>query len=282
VLPIYQYWNYPTILTQLLQDFLERMKIALMNEKNPVDADLERVLPGVNQRLNAGNSALVGLARQFDYRMNELSHTVVNGFNQINENTECRKLETDKLVGCSLVEAGTNLLWHSSPGDLSTDSSDDNVVPPSHPNALLHSPTATDLHSTPNTAIVVATSPEQHRRFWLEMKHHCLLSIWNEWYGLDHFSDDFGGIDGGNKQHGSTWRKHLNASAYSRSSQLIKGIYAFALEHHLRPEEVIAKWEPLFVSSKLSTYNMVRELQVLGNIKKLKARGSTVRQRGVS
>jgi hypothetical protein len=47
--PIYQYWNYPTLLTQLLQDFLERMKIALMNEKNPVDADLERVLPGVNQ-----------------------------------------------------------------------------------------------------------------------------------------------------------------------------------------------------------------------------------------
>jgi hypothetical protein len=52
------------------------MKIALMNEKNPVDADLERALPGVNQRLNAGNSALVDLARQFDYRMNELSHTV--------------------------------------------------------------------------------------------------------------------------------------------------------------------------------------------------------------
>jgi hypothetical protein len=141
VLPIYQYWNYPTLLTQLLQDFLERMKIALMNEKNPVDADLERVLPGVNQRLNAGNSALVGLARQFDYRMNELSHSVVNGFNQINENTERRKLETDQLVGCSLVEAGTNLLRHSSPGDLSTDSSDDGVVLPSHPNALsLRSP----------------------------------------------------------------------------------------------------------------------------------------------
>jgi hypothetical protein len=65
--------------------------------------------------------------------MNELSHTVVNGFNQINENTERRKLETDQLVGCSLVEAGTNLLQHSSPGDLSTDSSDDGVVPPSHP-----------------------------------------------------------------------------------------------------------------------------------------------------
>jgi hypothetical protein len=177
------------------------------------------------------------------------------------------KLETDQLVGCSLVEAGTNLLWHSSPGDLSTDSSDDGVVPPSHPNALLRSPPATDLHSTPNTAIVVATCPEQHRRFWLEMKHPCLFSMWNEWYGLDHFSDGFGGIDGHNKQHGSTWRKHLNVSAYSRSSQLIKGINAFALEHHLRPEAVISKWEPLFVSSKLSTYNMVRELQILGHIK---------------
>jgi hypothetical protein len=89
--------------------------------------------------------------------MNELSHTVVNGFNQINKNTERCKLETDQLVGCSLVEAGTNLLRHSSPGDLSTDSSDDGVVPPSHPNTLLRSPPATDLHSTPNTAIVVAT-----------------------------------------------------------------------------------------------------------------------------
>jgi hypothetical protein len=186
------------------------------------------------------------------------------------------------LVGCSLVEAGTNLLRHSSPEDLSTDSFDDGVVPPSHPNALLRSPPATDLHSTPNTAVVVATRPEQHCQFWLEMKHPCLLSMWNEWYGLDHFSDVFGGIDGRNKQHGSTWRKHLNASAYSRLSQLNKGINAFALEHHLRPEAVIAEWEPLFISSKLSTYNMVRELQVLGHIKKLKARGSIVRQRGVS
>ena len=159
---------------------------------------------------------MVGLARQFDYRMNELSHTVVNGFNQINENTERRKLETDQLVGCSLVEAGTNLLRHSSPGDLSTDSSDDGVIPPSHLNALLRSPTATELHSTPNTAIVVATPPDQHRRFRLEMKHPCLLSMWNEWYGFDLFSDCFGGIDGRNKQHGSTWRKHLNASAYSQ------------------------------------------------------------------
>ena len=114
------------------------------------------------------------------------------------------------------------------------------------------------LQLTPNTAIVVATPPEQHRRFRLEMKHPCLLSMWNEWYGFDLFSDCFGGIDGRNKQHGSTWRKHLNASAYSRSSQLIKGINAFALEHHLRPEEVIAEWDPLFVCSKLSTYNMVR------------------------
>jgi hypothetical protein len=259
------------------------MKIALMNEKNPVDADLDRVLPAVNQRLNAGNSALVSLARQFDYRMSELSHTVVNGFNQINKNTEHRKLETDQLVGCSLLEAGTNLLWHSSPGDLSTDSSDDGIVPPSRPNALLRSPPATNLHSTPNTAIVVATPPEQHRRFWLEMKHPCLLSVWNEWYGRDLFSDCLGGIDGRNKQHGSTWKKHLNASAYSRSSQLIKGFNAlFALEHHLRPEEVIAEWEPLFVSSKLSTYNMFRELQVVGQNKKLKERGSIARQRGVS
>ena len=86
---------------------------------------------------------------------------------------------------------------------------------------------------------------------------------------MDEYYDEFGGIDGRNKLHGTKWRKHLNGTSYSKVSQLIKGINANAETNGMQPESVIAEWEGIFTACKHSANNMVKALQSLGKLKKL-------------
>jgi hypothetical protein len=251
------------------------MRIALTTESNPQDADLEKVLPGVNQRLNASHSLLVGMQHQFEHKFEQLTETVKCGFTQVTSLTENWKEETDKLVGCSLVQAGTNLLRQSSPmspgseGAASLD--DDMAISP----ALAISP-ARQNRTTPTVTTTATNSNQEHSRYRMQLKHATLHSVWKEWFGLDEFADEFGGINGRNKLHGSKWRKHLNGTTLSKVSQLIKGINAYAVERKVQPEDVIEEWEGIFTASKNSVCNMVKALQHLGKMKKLKQRGKHI------
>lgn len=101
------------------------------------------------------------------------------------------------------------------------------------------------------------------------MKYPSLLSVWREWFGLDEYYDEFGGIDGHNKLHRPKWRKHLNGTCYSKVSQLIKGINAYSETAGTQPEAVIAEWEGIFTACKHSANNMVKALRSLGKLKKL-------------
>lgn len=249
------------------------MQTALANESNPMDADLERVLPGVHQRLNAHHSLLVGFQQDVDYKMDRLTQTVASGFEKVTSITENWKAETDKMIGCTLVEAGTNLLRQSSPmspGGASVESHQ-----PTRMTQLAWQTPSQSKQSTVSTR-TTTSSPDEHSRYRMQMKHPTLLSVWKEWFGLDEYYDEFGGIDGRNKLHGTKWRKHLNGTSYSKVSQLIKGINANAETNGMQPESVIAEWEGIFTACKHSANNMVKALQSLGKLKKLKQRGKIV------
>jgi hypothetical protein len=104
----------------------------------------------------------------------------------------------------------------------------------------------------------------------MSLKYPSLASVWNEWFGLEEYQDEHGGINGRNKKHGSKWRKHLQGTSYPKVAQLIKGINAYALDNQQQPEEVIAEWEGIFMASKRSVNNMVKALQELGKLRKMK------------
>jgi hypothetical protein len=246
------------------------MQIALANESNPMDADLERVLPGINQRLNAQHSLLAGFQQQVDYKMDRLTQTVAAGFEKVTNITENWKEETDRIVGCSLVEAGTNLLRQSpttSPGGADSMDMEFSAIKES----ATRTPTATETNSNSNRLLpqigqstTSGTSstikPEEHSRYRMSLKYPSLASVWNEWFGLEEYADEYGGINGRNKMHGSKWRKHLECTSYPKVAQLIKGINAFALDNQQQLEEIIAEWEGIFTASKRSVNNMVKAL----------------------
>ena len=273
--------------TQEFNAFKEQMRTALETECNPMDAELEKVLPGVNQRLNANHSVLLYLQQN----MGCLAETVTAGFEKVLSATETWKTEADRMVGCSLVEAGNNLLRQSSPtspGGQSV-SEFEREFEFVHACARMDTTATTTVTATPrmlsqsqtprsNKAQTATGSPDDHCRYKLSMKHASLTSVWNEWFGFDEFKDDYGGINGRNKLHGSKWRKHINATAYSKLSQLIKGIQQYAGEHNMRPEDVIDEWNSLFVEAKLSVSNLVKAMQASGKFKKLKPRGAIARK----
>ena len=266
--------------------FREEMRTAIETETNPLDAELEKVLPGVNQRLNAAHSVLLCVQQNVGC----LAETVTKGFEKVISATDMWNSRTGEMVGCSLVEAG-NLLRQSSPmspGGNSVDTFQRQF-------GVAAASTRMDTSTTGGTTVTMLSqsqetsvssermqasptgSPADHSRYKPSMKHTSLMSVWNEWFGREEFKDDYGGINGRNMLHGSKWRKHINATAYSKLSQLIKGINQYAAEQRKPPEDVMEEWNPLFVESKYSVSNFVKAMQALGKFKKLKPRGSIAR-----
>lgn len=89
------------------------MRLSLQNTNNPLDADLEKVLPGVHERLLANHAAIVSVDRKLGAKLENMTESMTNGLQQLHAVLVQNRSETDELVGRSLVQAGNNLLQGS-------------------------------------------------------------------------------------------------------------------------------------------------------------------------
>jgi len=99
-------------------------------------------------------------------------------------------------------------------------------------------------------------------------KHKSLVSMWNEWHGLQDFEDKFGGIIGRNKLCGKKWRGHLNCQQHSRTSRIIE-----AIEKHSEEGGNLADVDEWHGNANCSLFNCVEVLWTKGLIPKKAARG---------
>ena len=103
----------------------------------------------------------------------------------------------------------------------------------------------------------------------MRAKHKSLQELWNEWYGLEEYFDEHGGINGREAKYGSKWRKGLiNSQQFSRTQRIIKGIRNYSISKQVGDNEAIALLEDAFQDCKCSAYNFVRHLQQEGFITK--------------
>lgn len=79
----------------LPQDYVEKMREALATEKNPQDANLQAVLPGAHERLNAtalsceqNRIATTDLNTKVDQRLTGLTDAIIEGFQGVAEAME--------------------------------------------------------------------------------------------------------------------------------------------------------------------------------------------------
>lgn len=197
--------------------------------------------------------------------------------------------ETDKLVGQCLVEAGSQLLGQWTQATSPVQNATVNSLPdsPSSPAGIPEMPPlqvgASRLSQpTTNSPSFATGNTPDHSSFRLTAKHQSLFDLWDEWHGVGKYQDDYGGIEGRNKQFGKRWRSHFDASHYSRNKRIVEGIEAYAqktigtgAENEKTTGDVLAEWDPLYQAAKCSVASLVTALQRDGKLTKMKQRGSS-------
>jgi len=250
----------PVFQSELFRQFKDTMQDLLINEKSPLDANLEAVLPGISRWQSVNHQALMGVRQTVD----QLSTNVVAGFQKIAEDSKAQREASDRNLTSAFVNVAHELLAGK----------EDMVVAKMRRVEVEGEtgcqPTALAQQDTPQVAPVRNNGPNIKRctSYRMVHKHKSLVSMWNEWHGLQDFEDKFGGIVGRNKLYGKKWRGHLNYQQYSRTSRIIK-----AIKKHSEEGGNLADMDEWYRNANCSLPNYVEVLQTKGLIPKKAARG---------
>ena len=114
----------------------------------------------------------------------------------------------------------------------------------------------------------------------MKKNHHCFLHMLDEWHGTGAFPDDAGGIEGRDRCHKSTWRKHVDATHYSRTKRVVQAFKTHVERGHDR-EGAVEYFDALFQACGKSVGKLACKLQELELIPKRAKRGRTTTQEAV-
>jgi hypothetical protein len=248
------------------------MKKSLVEEKSPLDACLESVLPGVHQWHHANNAAVASLRED----MRSMSCGLQDGFDRIvGVLTDERKHRLDQDAQLAkLLELGRNVLLT---GNGSAEISNDNRFMSPERNRASGSPESSPMTMTPMTNQISPADNdaelERHKMYAMRPKHKLLVDLMSEWVGAGDFEDEFGGIEGRNNKFGASWRKHLVSYMYSRTERTIKGIRAYAQHNRITDFDACEELQAVYEKQKYSVANMVNYFTQVGMLTKRKPRG---------
>jgi Transcriptional activator of glycolytic enzymes len=237
------------------QAFKEEMTKALRDENDPLDANLEKVIPGLHQWHSVNHSAVTKLTQSVDNLSSNVSHGLQDIFDVLKKERE--------LADQRLAEAFrrlANAYEREMPCDMEVEAIYETAI-----NEMPPVPTV-----SPEISPAECPNEEEapYRKAMIP-KHQSLLGLWNEWHGLDDFADEFGGVLGREKQFGSKWRNKgkVNHQHFSRTKRIIQAIDYKCERDKMRPLEVIEEWEKQFSErSNCSVSNFVKTLKDLGYI----------------
>ena len=89
------------------------MMLALDNEESPLDANLESVLPGVQQWHRVNDELIKLMGRQLHEKMDGLQAEVRNGIQSIVQQHSVGQLESDKRLAASFLQVARCLIGQS-------------------------------------------------------------------------------------------------------------------------------------------------------------------------
>ena len=221
------------------------MATELREEKNPLDANLEKVLPGLHQWHSVNTIAL----GKVELAVNTLSSNLNQAVQGMHEQSRDERQAADNW----LAQALHRLACSYENGEIGDEQ------PPSQFVVTQTQQEAEDQPSVGSDGIPNECSIHIPMR----PKHQSLFGLWNEWHGLEEFADLCGGIKGREDSYGSTWRKGIvNPQQFSRTKCIIEAIYKFAREQSMEQLEAVAVLEEPFVKeSKCSVHSFVKYLK---------------------
>ena len=264
------------------------MKHALETEDCPLDANLEKVMPGVHQWHQVTNDSINNLNKCVKDFQGEVKGELENLLSIIMIAKEDSKHDLARVcmsIAMQLMQGG--------PGD-------SNAVNMSNlQNMLLtmpqptgtRSPQASNTTTDPTTVTGAATTTttqedstdpadlDCNRLFRMKPKHTSLSALMKEWFGLDEFYDGHGGIQGRIDKYKSTtkWRKKcmIHPQHFSRTMRTVKAVEEFARQQGIGEMAAAAKLEENFAACEKSSANFVTWAQQQGLLTKRASRGKT-------
>lgn len=252
--------------------------MALTTEKNPLDANLEAVLPGLqvwHSENKAGLTQVKADVKEVKGDIAELQHAVSEGFQQLQIQWEHDRSQSDHKLASHFLSIANQLLVSGDKNNKNNNKqiSVDLPSPPDTP------PARQKQYANDNSGDD-DESPEannQHRPFMMVHKHKSLSDLYDEWHGIDAFHDELGGVKGRNETFGKSWRKDagVDAAHYSRTARAIQAIECFTKEQGFQSElEAVATLEPMYSGEcRHSVANFVRMCQAKLILPKAKPRG---------
>jgi Transcriptional activator of glycolytic enzymes len=250
----------------LQQEYKETMKKALQEEKSPLDACLESVLPGVHQWHQANNQAVVRLVERVDV----FAEGTAGGINTLitkMERMEQQREEQDRRI-VTMLELGAQAFRKEqfSERPLTTTTTATQIE--NETNRPAGAPPATPTTNEEDDVDV-------HASYRMRPKHRNLTELYDEWIGAGDFADNYGGIEGRNKKYRAQWRKHIPPHVHSRTERTVEGIRAYAKQKGLHVYDACRQLQAEYEARKFSVANMVNYLINIGVLDKKKSRGRT-------
>ena len=258
-------------------DFKETMKVALETEKCPLDASLEKVMPGVHQWHQITNDTINSLARNVTDLKGELKGEMENLHGTLltaKEDTRMDLARVHMAIALQLMQGGVGDVTNVNMNSLPT-------------NMLLTSPQPTVRCPYTTTPPTMATEEvpqdpadlDANRLFRMKPKHSSLTGVIKEWFGLDEFADGHGGIQGRIDKYKSTtkWRKKsmIHPQHFSRTMRTVKAVEQLARQQGIDTVAAASMLEERFQACEKSLANFVNWAQQDGLIMKRASRGKT-------
>lgn len=247
------------------------MRKALQEEKCPLDACLESVLPGVHQWHQANNQAVVRLGDRLDV----FGEAVAGGINTLIhkvDRLEQQRAQKDRRLA-NMLEMGAQAFR----SDQEEPSQRSTLFEFEHGqrDPADSSPTGSPMQQGSVSSVLseCENKLKLHASYRMRPKHRHLTSLYDEWMGIGEFLDEYGGIEGRNKTHGARWRKHITPHIYSRTARTVDGIRAFAEEQGMDIHDACATLQTHYEARKCSVANMVKYFMEINILDKKMRRG---------
>lgn len=255
--------------TKEFETYKNKMEITLQSSSDPIDASLETVLPGVHQRMQATQDALMAntaAVHAIDDRIDTLCDRIDLGLTNVVQHLDNERARSDRKIASAFLQVTTELLRDTSGrGHLGKE-----TPAPSTPTNDTGTSTGTGTTVTDGTSpdvdmLLNTNSPPSGNRslfsspgepkysnYRMAKKHKTLEDMWDEWNGTGRFADDDGGIKGRNKKYGAKWRKHLEVQQYSRTKCIIQAVLNYADNHRVEVGEALSVMNKWYVEAPVS------------------------------
>ena len=258
--------------------FKETMSQALHQEECPLDASLEKVMPGVHQWHQVTNDSINNLSKTVKDFQGEVKGELEHLHSTLLTAKEDSKLDLAKVhmaIALQLMQGGV--------GDVNSVNMNciSNMLLTMPQPTVRTSPEATTTSpTTTGDEIADPAELDANRLFRMKPKHTSLTGLIKEWFGLNEFADELGGIQGRINKYKSTtkWRKHcmIHPQHFSRTMRCVK-----AVEEHARKRSIdemtdaAAELEDKFAACGKSLASFVTWAQCNGLLSKSASRGKS-------